>query len=310
MPLPKPRGGEDRDTFISRCMESASGEFESQDQALAVCHAQWRDRGKAAPAPIETKTLPLAQTSLEVKAEEGRPLVVTGYISTFGNTDLVGDVVEKGAYERTLKEWRERPWPMPLLLNHNQDQLVGKWVELREDSRGLFGEGELTPDHSLASDVAASLRHGALSGISIGFRLRDFERSKSGIRHLRDIDLIEASIVTSPANPMARVVGLKSADEIKSLREFEAFLREHGWSRREAQVIGTKGFSSLARESEAEDGAEQPRADGESERRDDGNEAAESAAPTRQEAMVEQVGPNLDELRLLAERLRQLATAA
>lgn len=45
MPIPAPRGKESKDDFISRCISTLSdkGEFDSQDQRVAVCFDAWRD---------------------------------------------------------------------------------------------------------------------------------------------------------------------------------------------------------------------------------------------------------------------------
>ena len=53
MPLPEPRTGENQDEFISRCLEEVSGEFDDQDQALAVCFNQWRE-DSASVVPISS----------------------------------------------------------------------------------------------------------------------------------------------------------------------------------------------------------------------------------------------------------------
>ncbi len=41
-PVPSPSGGEDEQTFISRCMSEIGGEYD-QDQALAICYSKWRE---------------------------------------------------------------------------------------------------------------------------------------------------------------------------------------------------------------------------------------------------------------------------
>ena len=48
MPLPKPRGGESENDFISRCMgdPNARSEFPDQDQRSGYCHTTWRDKDK------------------------------------------------------------------------------------------------------------------------------------------------------------------------------------------------------------------------------------------------------------------------
>lgn len=48
MPLPKPIAEENQQEFISRCMldETMKSEYPRNDQRLAVCYVQWRDRNK------------------------------------------------------------------------------------------------------------------------------------------------------------------------------------------------------------------------------------------------------------------------
>ena len=43
MPIPKPNPDEQESDFVSRCVEAIGGEYEDADQALAVCHAQFRE---------------------------------------------------------------------------------------------------------------------------------------------------------------------------------------------------------------------------------------------------------------------------
>ena len=40
-PIPSPSGGEDENTFISRCMKEIGGEYD-QDQALGICYSKLR----------------------------------------------------------------------------------------------------------------------------------------------------------------------------------------------------------------------------------------------------------------------------
>jgi hypothetical protein len=45
VPLPKPRGNESRDTFISRCMSESDLPL-ANNQRIAACEDAWRRRGK------------------------------------------------------------------------------------------------------------------------------------------------------------------------------------------------------------------------------------------------------------------------
>ena len=178
----------------------------------------------------------LALPDCEIKiAKDGRRF--EGYASVFGGVDSYNDTIEKGAFTATL-DGRKR---MPLMLfGHNPGRVIGKWVNLAEDSKGLHGEGEFTPGHTDAENAYASMKHGAIDGLSIGFRVPKggAEEKEDGGRVLKVIDLVEISVVTMPADDAARVSAVKETVEaIASLRDAEAFLRDSGCSRATAQTL-------------------------------------------------------------------------
>lgn len=179
---------------------------------------------------METKTL--QTNALELKFTDG--MKFSGYASVFDGIDSYGDTIMKGAYQDTLKN-RERS--IKMRFNHYSN-VIGKWTNLKEDNKGLYVEGELTQGHSLAEDVYASLKHGAIDGMSIGYRVRDFEKN-GDIRLLKSIELIEISIVEEPADLNAKVGEVKSLiEECKTLKEFETILRDAGgFSRTDATML-------------------------------------------------------------------------
>lgn len=160
-------------------------------------------------------------------------LKFSGYASVFNGLDSYNDRIIKGAYSETLVN-RERE--VKMRWNH-YGQVIGKWTEIKEDDNGLWVEGELTPNHSLANDVAASMKHGAIDGMSIGYYVKDYEQ-KGDVRELKQIELIEISVVEEPADNAARVSELKSLSECKSLKEIEKSIRKSfGLSQTEATAI-------------------------------------------------------------------------
>jgi HK97 family phage prohead protease len=181
---------------------------------------------------MERKTLSLE--SIEVKFDDEKRGVFSGYASKFGGVDSYGDTIMPGAYKKTLKK-RERP--VQLRWNHYGD-VIGKWTRIEEDENGLFVEGELTPGHSKASDVYALLKHGAVTGLSIGYRPVQIRELGDGKRELKEIDLIEISVVESPADNAAHIGDVKSAIEhIESPKDAEEILRTNGFTRSEACAL-------------------------------------------------------------------------
>lgn len=178
----------------------------------------------------------LSFDAVQVKFDEEKTGTFEGYASVFGGVDSYGDTILPGAYKATLKK-RERP--IMLRWNH-YGPVIGKWLEIREDEKGLYVKGELTPGHSVAEDVYASMKHGAVDGMSIGYRVKKAtEYPEENRRELKEIELVEISVVESPADNAARVAGVKSAiNEAESLKEIEAVLRDAGgFSRADATAL-------------------------------------------------------------------------
>lgn len=157
-----------------------------------------------------------------------------GYASVFDGEDSYGDTVLKGAYEKTLQE-RERP--VRMRWNH-YGPVIGKWLEMYEDEKGLYVKGQLTPGHSLASDTLALLKHKAIDGLSIGYYVRDYERKENGGLILKEIELVEISVVEEPADLSATITGVKSAiEKAQTLSELERSLRDAGLSKSVATAL-------------------------------------------------------------------------
>lgn len=184
---------------------------------------------------LETKDLRLAQC--EIKFAQDRPRTFSGYASVWGGVDYFGDTIAPGAYAKSLTQ----PSLPPMLFSHDPEKVIGKWTVAREDARGLYVEGELTPGHSVADDAHASLQHGALTGLSIGYKAHKFERTKTG-RLLKEIELVEISLVAFPADAAARIARVKSmkASEVRRV------LRDHfGLSEAQAERYHAAGMKAI-----------------------------------------------------------------
>lgn len=132
----------------------------------------------------------------------------SGYASLFGTVDLARDIVEPGAFAKSLRQ--RGAAGVRMLFQHDPGQPIGVWTELAEDRRGLFVRGRLTKDVARAREVLSLMRGGALDGLSIGFRaVRARKDAASGIRRIAEADLWEISVVTFPMLPGARVETVK-----------------------------------------------------------------------------------------------------
>lgn len=180
----------------------------------------------------------------DVKADDAAR-TVEGWASTFGNVDSDDDIILPGAFAASVKD------RMPKMCwQHDSRQLPGIWTEAYETPQGLYVKGKLLPT-TLGNDAYELLKAGAIDRMSIGYSPKDFHYdTTTGIRTLKQIDLWEVSLVTFPANDMARITNVKSkpADE----RELEQILRDAGYSRREAKALISGGFKALEPQRDAD----------------------------------------------------------
>lgn len=135
---------------------------------------------------------------------------VEGYAAVFNAACAYGDVIQPGAFAKTLAEHKAAGTSPLMFWQHNPDEPIGVWTDLTEDARGLRVKGRIITDTSRGRDVHALIRAGAVRGLSIGFRTRKAEQRPSGGRVLKDVQLVEISPVSLPAQRRAQVTGIKS----------------------------------------------------------------------------------------------------
>ncbi len=189
----------------------------------------------------------------EVKAAQESGLF-SGYGSVFGNVDSYNEVVAPGAFVASLAETKAKGRTLPVLWQHRSGEPIGAWdIEtLKEDERGLIGAGQLWLDAAPYAKIAlAGMRSKAITGLSIGYYVRESSfDEKTYIRTLTKLDLVEISIVTTPANDDARIDAIKARvahGALPSLPDFEKLLREAGFSKTQSAVIANRGLAHLLR---------------------------------------------------------------
>jgi HK97 family phage prohead protease len=159
---------------------------------------------------------------LESKAV-GEDGTFVGYASTFDDEDLGKDIVVTGAFDASLA--RRPAAKIKMLRGHDQANPIGTWIDVRPDSRGLAVKGKLILDTRLGSETHALMRAGALDALSIGYRVpKDGARvdRAAGVRYLKNLDLLEISVVTFGMNPGATISSVKSRDPDQALALIEA----------------------------------------------------------------------------------------
>ena len=131
--------------------------------------------------------------------------VITALAWPFAQADRIGDMIEKGAFAKAIM-------PIPMLFGHDFNDPVGAWDTAVEKADGLHLSGKmLVDDLPRAREVRALVRAGAVPGISIGFITKKSKPRSGGGRTISQLELLEASLVTIPMHPGARITSAKSA---------------------------------------------------------------------------------------------------
>jgi HK97 family phage prohead protease len=186
-------------------------------------------------APVEVKLVPSFDTG-----------EISGYGAVFGNIDNHGDVIEPGAFAKSLADHlagRTRP---VMLWNHNPDRPIGAWESFVEDATGLKLSGRINTDVQAGREALSLIKQGAVAGLSIGYRVMPGGAQldgRTGVRRLKSVALHEVSITPFPSNRLATITEAKS---FGSARDFEHFLRESGVSRAAATKLAAGGWPALS----------------------------------------------------------------
>lgn len=193
-------------------------------------------------------------TSLEIKALSN--MQFEGHGSVFGNVDLGGDVVLPGAFKRTLAQHKSEGTLPAMFWMHDPSRVAGKWLDMSEDDRGLVTRGELAPT-DLGKEIHTLLKMEAVKGLSIGYIPTLTDYTNDGVRLIKEVDLLEVSVVSIPMNPKAQIAHVKSRlsargeyiptdlEMAELKRDTEKFLRARGFNRKLATQCALNIFSNL-----------------------------------------------------------------
>lgn len=192
---------------------------------------------------------------MEIKSvnEDG---VFSGYASVFGNVDLGGDIVERGAFSRADMELT-KDGMIRICDHHSLRSIIGK-ASVEQDDVGLAFEGQLLLGLAAAREAHIKMKAHVLDGMSIGYESLEDEMMNSGVRKLKRLKLMEISVVTFGMNPLARIEAVKErARQCTNIREYESLLREEcGFSNSQAKLLASGGWKAL-QQARDESGAEE-----------------------------------------------------
>lgn len=144
---------------------------------------------------------------VETKFDAGEGGAISGIAWKFDQPDRIGDMIEPAAF-------RKAAFPLPMLAFHDMGDPVGVWESAAEAKGGLMVKGRLLVEEvGRAREIRALVKAGAIRGLSIGFSTTKAVARAGGGRTIKELELMEISLVTLPMHPGARVTSAKSAVE-------------------------------------------------------------------------------------------------
>jgi hypothetical protein len=160
--------------------------------------------------------------------EEG--VKIAGFAST-PDIDRVQDIVIPTAFERSIKEFMDEDGAPALLRSHDRDKVVGSIIMKGDEAPKITEKGLFITALVTEPDTAGKVTRGEMKTFSIGYipdwnsvkyELRPTEKveKESGqrlmieVRIIEQLDWIETSIVSTPANRKALFTLAKSVQDL------------------------------------------------------------------------------------------------
>lgn len=202
------------------------------EEVLKLKQAAQAEQAAQTGAPEGTILGPQVKAQIQVVGDKG---IIKGYASIFKAFDSYNERVKKGAFKRSIEEsFKGLAVPrIKVLSQHRWDEPIGLPTVLKEDGVGLYFEAEVSahPDNEAARKMRALMTEGLVDGVSIGYRIRpggitdlgekDFDPAElvgpiwMWPAELTDLNLLEFSPVTFPANWGARLEVVKSLGRVQ-----------------------------------------------------------------------------------------------
>jgi len=137
--MPKPKDGETKKDFLSRCManEIMNNDYPDKDQRFAVCNSLWDKEKEESYLEPERRYFPITEIrALEEDSKliiEGYPIIYEQYAEIWG----FKEIIRKGAATNALKRSNEL-----VLWDHDSGQPMAAkkngTLEAKEDEKGVF----------------------------------------------------------------------------------------------------------------------------------------------------------------------------
>jgi len=153
--------------------------------------------------------------------------------------DRVGDTISPSAYPKAIKGVDK----LIALFNHNPNQIVGFWSDLKAKKDSLTGYIKFF-HKDWGAMVKEMLEFGIPLGASIGFQGTG-EYLDNGAIAFKEIELLETSIVAVPAHPRAQQIAKSYGIDLQSLEINEADLSAVSSVERDSERIISQAKAAI-----------------------------------------------------------------
>jgi HK97 family phage prohead protease len=160
--------------------------------------------------------------NIEIKSKTdsaNKPFKIAGYANTTSK-DRTGDVVLSEAWVKGIENYRKNP---VLLYQHDHGKPIGKSDTVRVDKKGIFVEASVSSAAEKLHGVQSLIEDGALKSFSVGFRVKDADYDRTADTFvIKDLELLEISVVSVPANQESLFSIRKSFESDESFESFKS----------------------------------------------------------------------------------------
>lgn len=143
-----------------------------------------------------------------------------GYLAVFGNVDLAGEVIQAGAFAKTLSERMANGATVPLMQKHEAAgggaaDVIDTITRAYEDSYGLRIRAEFAATED-AQKIRSKVRDGHIKGLSVGYHTISQRRAQVAgktVTVLTEMRLREGTVTPFPCNESAVILDAKTTNQ-------------------------------------------------------------------------------------------------
>ena len=138
---------------------------------------------------------------------------IVAQATTFGDRDRQEDIIDKNAFNASLKRIAngER---LKILLQHKGDMPLGNWLKAIKNDKGIKLYGVISEATQHHKEILQLIREKVYDKVSVGFIIKQAESIANGGLLIKQAEMVECSVVSVPANINANILSVKSYNEM------------------------------------------------------------------------------------------------